>query len=100
MVWVNALKESELAAGQAKNVTLEGKEIALYNVEGTFYATDNTCLHAAGPLGEGTLDKETITCPLHGWQYNVTTGKHAFSEQKLQTYEVKKENGEIQVNIE
>jgi len=49
--------------------------LALCNVDGTVYAIDNTCPHAGGPLGEGSLDGEFIECPWHGWRYNVRTGE-------------------------
>src|SRR5262249_34203705 len=47
---------------------------ALFNVEGTFYAIDNTCTHRGGPLGEGELSGDTVTCPWHGAHFNVKTG--------------------------
>ena len=67
----------DLAPGQCKVVQADGKAIALYNVNGKFFATDNTCLHRGGPLGEGELDETIITCPWHGWRYDVTTGVNA-----------------------
>lgn len=70
---------SDLAPGQCKVVQVSGKAIALYNVDGKFYATDNTCLHRGGPLGEGDLDGSVVTCPWHGWRYDVTTGANAMN---------------------
>ena len=49
--------------------------LAISNVDGKFYAIDNTCLHRGGPLAQGELKGKTVTCPWHGWQYDVTTGK-------------------------
>ncbi len=49
------------------------------NVDGTFYAIHNTCLHRGGPLGEGELKGKVVTCPWHGWQYDVSTGKVALN---------------------
>ena len=65
----------EIADGTGKVVELAGKKIAVFNVGGKFYAIDNECKHRKGPLGEGTLDGTTVTCPWHGWEYDVTTGK-------------------------
>jgi nitrite reductase/ring-hydroxylating ferredoxin subunit len=56
-------------------VEVDGKEIALFNVDGTFHAIEDTCLHAGGPLHEGALDGPTVTCPWHEWRYDVTTGR-------------------------
>ena len=66
---------SEVPAGTAKAVDLRGTPIALYNVGGSIYATTNSCPHRGGPLGEGELDNSVITCPWHGFQYEVSTGK-------------------------
>ena len=66
---------SELAAGTCKPVEAGGRVIALFNVDGNVYALDNTCLHRGGPLGQGVLEGTVVTCPWHGWQYDVTTGK-------------------------
>ncbi|HMC81669.1 MAG TPA: non-heme iron oxygenase ferredoxin subunit [Candidatus Polarisedimenticolia bacterium] len=66
---------SDLPPGTAKAVEVGGNSFALYNVGGTVYATTNTCPHRGGPLGEGELNESVITCPWHGFQYDVTTGK-------------------------
>ena len=77
-------------------VDLEGNPIALFNVGGSFYAIDNTCKHAEGPLGEGELDQAQVTCPLHGWQYDVTTGACATDTSVSQKkYNVKVEGDDI-----
>ncbi len=49
--------------------------MALANVAGKFYAINDVCVHRGGPLGEGELEANVVTCPWHGWQYDVTTGK-------------------------
>ena len=65
----------EIAPSQAKCVEVAGKKIALFNLEGTFYAMDNTCTHRGGPLAEGELNGDEVTCPWHGAIFNVKTGK-------------------------
>ena len=72
--FVCAARVSEIPVGQGKTVEVDGKQIALFNCDGTFYAIDNTCKHRGGPLGEGELDGTMVTCPWHGWTYDVTTG--------------------------
>ena len=74
--FVKVASKNDLAPGQCMVAEAEGKILALFNVNGTFYAIDNTCLHRGGPLGEGALDGSTVTCPWHAWQYDVTTGKN------------------------
>jgi nitrite reductase (NADH) small subunit len=75
MAFIRAAKVSELALGAIGEFQVEGKAVALANVGGTIYAINNTCLHRGGPLGEGTLEGKIVTCPWHGWQFDVTNGK-------------------------
>ena len=90
----------ELAPGSAKAVEVKGKAIALFNVEGTIYATDNTCLHQGGPLGEGELMGEVVICPWHQWEYNVRTGENVEdSSLKVATYPVQVEGSDIKVAV-
>jgi len=65
---------SDLPPGSSKIVSFEGKSVAIFNVGGAFYAIQNVCVHRGGPVGEGELDGTTITCPWHGWSYDLTTG--------------------------
>ena len=73
--WAKAAKTTDVAPGQGTTVDVGGREIALFNVAGTFYAVDNTCKHRGGSLGEGELDGTIVTCPLHAWTYDVTSGE-------------------------
>lgn len=64
----------ELAVGRAKACGVEGRAIALYHTHSGFFATDNTCPHRGGPLAQGDLIGNEITCPWHLWSFDVTTG--------------------------
>ncbi len=75
MPFERAAKISDVPAGAIHEVQVAGKAVALANVEGKFFAINNTCLHRGGPLGQGALHDKTVTCPWHGWEYDVTTGK-------------------------
>ncbi len=98
--FVRVASTSELKPGSAKAVEVNGKAIALFNVDGTIYATDNTCLHQGGPLGEGILEGDVIMCPWHMWEYNVRTGEKVGSgDLKVATYPVKVEGAEIKVAV-
>lgn len=91
---------ADLEPGQCKVVEAGGRQIALYNVGGTFYATDNTCLHRGGPLGEGFLDDTTVTCPWHGWTYDVTTGVCPINPNIcVKTYRVKVEGTDLHLTV-
>src|SRR3984893_9106159 len=77
MAFVRAVGVAEVPVGAIREVDVAGKVIAVANVAGQFHAIDNTCLHRGGPLGDGPLEGKIVTCPWHGWQYDVTTGKIA-----------------------
>ena len=91
----------DIKPGEAKVFEVNGEAVALYNVDGNFYATTNTCLHKGGPLGEGMLEGENIICPWHGWQFNVKTGvSPVVPTAKVQTYPVKVEGNDVFVGVE
>jgi nitrite reductase/ring-hydroxylating ferredoxin subunit len=66
----------DLPPGAGTCVDAGDRTLAVFNVDGALYAVDNTCPHRGGPLGEGDLDGTVVTCPWHGWRYDVTTGAH------------------------
>jgi nitrite reductase (NADH) small subunit len=91
---------TEIPPGQGKVVEAEGKTLAVFNCDGVFYAIDNTCAHRGGPLGEGDLDGTIVTCPWHGWQWDVTTGANAMNAAvKVGCYPVKVEGGSVLAEI-
>ena len=72
--FVKVCKTTDIPTGRGKSVEINGKTVAVFNVDGNFYAINDTCAHRGGPLGEGELDGNTVTCPWHGWRYDVTSG--------------------------
>ncbi len=99
--FVKAATVSEIPPGTGKCVDVNGKEIALFNLDGKFHAIDNTCLHRGGPLGEGEVDGTTVTCPWHGWQYDILTGKNIFDDSGagVAVYEVRVEGDAVLVGV-
>ena len=75
MPFVRAAKIADLPSGTIHQFQVAGKAVALANVAGKFYAISDVCVHRGGPLGQGELHDTVVTCPWHGWQYDVTTGK-------------------------
>src|SRR5258705_13434962 len=73
--WVKVAARSALAEGAMVGVEAGDLQIALYNVDGEIYATDNTCTHAFAMLTDGFLDGDIIECPLHGGCFKVKTGE-------------------------
>ena len=68
-------KTADIPPGTGKSVDTAGQAIAVFNVGGQYFAIENDCKHRGGPLGDGELDGTTVTCPLHAWTYDVTTGE-------------------------
>ena len=91
---------SELPPGSAKEVEHEGRIYALFNVDGTLSAIDGICPHQGGPLAEGALEGCMVTCPWHGWQFDVQSGKTPLGAKIKQTvYEVKVEGLDVLVAV-
>jgi 3-phenylpropionate/trans-cinnamate dioxygenase ferredoxin subunit len=73
--FVKAASTNEIAPGQARLVNVRGKEIALFNIEGNFFALENACTHEEGPLAEGDIEGHEVTCPWHGARFDIRTGE-------------------------
>jgi nitrite reductase (NADH) small subunit len=98
--FVTVARVEDLPAGTVTTVRAGDEEIALAHVDGAFYATQAACIHLQGPLGQGRLVDSVLTCPWHGWQYDVRTGENEFDRAiRLRTYEVRVEDGEVKVAI-
>jgi nitrite reductase (NADH) small subunit len=95
---VTVARAEDVPPGSARVVKAGDHDLALYNVDGEFYATQGQCLHLKGPLGDGDLGGPVITCPWHGWQYDVRTGENEFDRAiQLETFEVVIEDGDVKV---
>lgn len=75
--WVTVAGVDDIPPGHAARVEIDGRPIAIFNVDGDFYAVDDTCSHAEASLSEGELDTErcTIECPLHGSSFDLRDGE-------------------------
>ena len=93
-------KVDEIAPGTLACVSVGEQEIALARVGDEFYATQGHCIHLQGPLCEGQLEGHVLSCPWHGWQYDVRSGENEFDRAiQLETYEVRIEDGEVKVAL-
>lgn len=98
--FVKACKTRDIQAGSGKTVDIKGKPVAVFNVDGNFYAISDTCLHRGGPLGEGELEGKIVTCPWHGWRYDVTTGVNELNPSVVvERYPVKVEGDDLLVAV-
>jgi nitrite reductase (NADH) small subunit len=99
--WVRLCACDECPAGQAREFVAGERIIALYHVDGQYYALDGICPHQGGPLGQGTLTGSIVTCPWHGWQFDVRSGQHLVNRAlRHPRCAVKVEDGGIWVDVE
>ena len=100
MARVKVAIKDEVPDGEGRVVEAGGKTLAIFNVGGTSYAIDNTCAHRGGPLGEGDLDGTVVTCPWHGWRWDVTSGANANNPAvKVACFPVSVEGGDLFVEL-
>ena len=99
--WHDLAALGDIPAGEMDAYEIGDIHIALYNIDGTIFATDNVCTHALALLTDGWLDGNIVECPLHGGQFDVCTGKATCSpaELDLQTYTVRVVNGRVEVLV-
>ena len=99
--FIKVAKTNELEPGQTRLVEVKGKRIALFNVDGQFFAIDNTCTHRGGPLAEGAISGHEVTCPWHGATFDIRTGKVVGppAQQAVAHYEVRVADSDIEVEV-
>jgi naphthalene 1,2-dioxygenase ferredoxin component len=99
--WVRVAHRRDLAEGEVLGVVAAGKEIAIYDIDGQVFATDDVCTHAYARLSDGWLDGEAIECPLHAARFNVRSGKvlEPPATENLETYPVRLVDEEIEVKL-
>lgn len=98
--FVKVAHASEIPEGAAKAVEVNGRTLALFNANGTFYAIDNACKHRGGPLAEGDVYGTRVVCPWHGWEYDFSTGRSVDDpSMKVTCFTVKVENDVILVRV-
>ena len=98
---IKVAETNEVPPGTAKSVDLEGRPVALFNIDGTYYAIDDTCTHRGGSLSEGAVEGTTVTCPLHGATYDVTTGSVLGppAPEGVVSYKVQVDGSDIKVEL-
>ncbi len=91
---------SEIPSGEGRCYEVEGRSIAVFHADGSFYAIDNTCPHRGGPLADGPISGTTVTCPWHGWGFDCTTGQSTLSPTVgVTAYKVVVDGTDVQVEL-
>ena len=99
--WVTVAESGSIPDGEMKGVTVGSQEVALYNIKGEIFATDNLCTHAFAFLSDGWLDGEEVECPLHAGRFEIKTGKGLGPPIPcdIKTFPVRVESGQVQVKL-
>ena len=97
---IDIAKVADISPGDVLLVELPtGEKLAVYNVDGEFYATESACPHRGASLAEGILCGHVIECGLHGWQFDVRTGECLTVEDRIRSYELVIEEGIVKLEI-
>ena len=99
MPWIDVGGEEDIGRGACRVVRAAGQSIAVFNVDGDLCAIDNTCPHQGGPLGEGCLEGDVVTCPWHDWSYSVRTGE-AIATPGVETFDVRTCGGRVEIALD
>ena len=99
--FTKAAMVGDIAPGEGKAVAVGARRIALFNIDGTFYALDDTCTHRGGPLSEGMVVGAEVTCPWHGAVFDVTSGAvmRSPAPRDVARYAVRVEGEDIKVEL-
>ncbi len=99
--YIKVAKTNELENSSAKLVEAEGKSLALIRCEDSYYAIDNDCTHVGGPLCEGEISGEEVTCPWHGARFNVKTGEAMGGPARsgVGSYAVRVEGDDVEIEL-
>lgn len=93
-------RASEIPAGEGREYVVAGRIVALFHADGEFHAMDGICPHAGGPLANGQLCGKVVTCPWHGWQFDVTSGRHCLNAHLVHpSFAVDVIDGEVWVDV-
>ncbi|MDO8284113.1 MAG: non-heme iron oxygenase ferredoxin subunit [Rhodoferax sp.] len=100
--WIDAVALADVPEGDVMAVQVAGKEIALYEVEGEVFATDNICTHGHARLSDGFLEGKEIECPLHQGKFDVCSGKALCAPltDNIKTYAVRIENMRVMLKLD
>lgn len=100
--WTPAVSASEIPDGEVIAVAVDGRDLAVYKIDGSIYVTENLCTHGAARLSDGFLEGREIECPLHQGRFDVCTGKAMCAPLTidLKTYPVKIEEGRVMIKLE
>lgn len=99
--WTDVAPQTELAPGTWRSVDIDGTAVAVFNLEGAYYAIEDVCTHDGGVLTGGTVEGDVIVCPRHGARFSIRTGEVLAppAYEDVATFPVRIEAGSVQVRV-
>ena len=97
--WIDVAPERDFPAGTSRTADVHGSPVAVFHVDGGYYAIEDVCTHDGGPLAEGDLEGDVVVCPRHGARFSVKTGEVLAppAYEDVATFEVRVDRGVVQV---
>ena len=103
MTWVAVCRRDEVPPGRGWPVHVGDRNIAVFDLGSELVAVDNVCLHVGNPIDDGFVSGGCVTCPWHGWRYDLRTGEHVTTFGRrpgLRTYRVREDEGRVLIQVE
>ncbi len=98
--WVDVAAAAAIAEQAAIEVLAAGRVLAIFREQGQLYVLDGMCAHQGGPIAQGSVAHGCVTCPWHGWQYELATGVQTVNRKPLQeTFRVREREGRVEVQL-
>ncbi len=96
--WVSVADSSAVGENESGEFLVGKDVVAVFRQNGELYAVDGICAHQGGPIAKGFVDQKCVTCPWHGWQYDISTGENMLTKRKmLRTFAVRERDGRIEI---
>lgn len=101
MKFIEVCALKDIPPGTSRAVRAGAADVAIFNMDGALHAMENSCLHAGASLAGGTLCGNVVSCPAHGWRYNVTTGALIVAPaMRVRTFPVEVNDGKVMVGMD
>lgn len=97
--WVVVGRVDDVPTLEGRRAVVDGRAIAVFRLEGGWAAVDAACPHRGGPLADGIVGDACVTCPLHGWRFDLVTGEQVGGAARVAVHEVREDDGRLLVRL-
>lgn len=97
--WVAVGSPGDVPELEGRSVLFDSRRVAIFRLPGGWAAIGHTCPHAGGPLADGLVADTCVTCPLHGWRFDLRTGERRGGSERVVTYPVRERDGVLELRL-